>query len=503
MQRKSLIKGLGVDTKQQDLNLITKLTTNKPAPKVMRGNNVMNIIEEIKIKVEKYLGKYRNRVKSCRDEQELINYVDKIIENKRAGLDTETTGLDCLNDDVVGTCLYTPGEKAIYIPHKHKSYVTGQYLQNQISYEFMQTQLQRLKDAGVKIIYHNAKFDIRMVKHKMGVWLDAYWDTMLAAKLLNNNEEANLKYQYSTHVAKEEKTYDFKKLFDSVEYAMVPIETATLYAATDPLITYELQQWQEKEFEKYPGIYKVFMDIEMPVLQVVVDMEDNGISLDMNRAQELSVKYHKLMDEAQKEVDKEIAKYKSSIMMYMSKFPAAKIQYPVNVASPTQLAILLYDILRCEVVDKKKPRGTGEEILEKLNLPLCKLILKHRGLSKLLSTYIDKLPQTVDKNTKRIHASFNQIGADTGRFSSSEPNLQNIPSHNQEIRTMFTASDDERSVKMINDYFVVDSVDEVLTDCGWKFVKHLNIGDKLCVDDTTVSIVNIIIDESKYFLYVS
>lgn len=421
MKRKSLVAGLGIDTKQQDQQLLSKVASAKPAQKVMRGNNITSIIEEIKIKVNKYLGKYKDKVKSCRDEKELEEYIDKIIKNNVAGLDTETTGLDCLVDEVVGTCLYTPGEKAIYIPHKHKSYITGQYLQNQISYAFMQSQFQRLKDNGIKLIFHNAKFDIRMINSNMNINLDAFWDTMIAAKLLNNLEEANLKYQYSKHIQQEEKSYDFGKLFNTIEFAFVPVETATLYAATDALITLELQQYQAKEFEKYPSIYKVFTDIEMPVLPVVAEMENNGVSLDLDKAKELSVKYHKLLDEAEKKVDKCIAEYKSAIMRYKVKFPAAKIDYPLNVASPTQLAILLYDILRCDVVDKKKPRGTGEDILEKLNLPICKAILEYRGIAKLLSTYIDKLPQTINAKTKRIHASFNQIGADTGRFSSSDP----------------------------------------------------------------------------------
>ena len=117
------------------------------------------------------------------------------------------------------------------------------------------------------------------------------------------------------------------------------------------------------------------------------------------------------------------------------------MQDPISINSPTQLAILLYDILNVPPVSKEKPRGTGEEILVDIDLPLCKLILEYRGIYKLLSTYIDKLPETVNPKTNRIHASFNQYGAATGRFSSSDPNLQNIPSHNKDIRQMFRASE--------------------------------------------------------------
>ena len=109
--------------------------------------------------------------------------------------------------------------------------------------------------------------------------------------------------------------------------------------------------------------------------------------------------------------------------------------------SPTQLAIFFYDVLDVGVIDKKSPRGTGEEILKSIGLPICNLILEKRGMEKLIGTYVDKLPNCVIPETGRLHAHFNQIGADTGRFSSSDPNLQNIPSHNKNIRMMFTAAD--------------------------------------------------------------
>ncbi len=104
----------------------------------------------------------------------------------------------------------------------------------------------------------------------------------------------------------------------------------------------------------------------------------------------------------------------------------------VNIGSTTQLAILLYDVLGLQ--NKEGSRGTGEEILKSLNHPICEAVLAYRSVSKLMSTYIDALPQQIQERTGKIHANFNQYGAKTGRFSSSDPNLQNIPSHNKEIR---------------------------------------------------------------------
>ena len=142
-------------------------------------------------------------------------------------------------------------------------------------------------------------------------------------------------------------------------------------------------------------------------------------------------------------------------------------------ASPTQLAILLYDVLKVPVVDKKKPRGTGEDILLKIDLPLCKLILEYRGLMKLVNTYIEKLPECISERDGRLHASFNQYGAATGRFSSSDPNLQNIPSHENSIRMLFTASPGYDEEIEIEDSITLNKYDYINTDMG--FVKAVDL----------------------------
>lgn len=441
MARKSLIGGLGeLNNKLQDINLLNNLKTAKPSS-TLRGNNISSIIEQIRINVERHLGKFKDRVTVIRDETTLAQYFDKAIDCGYMAIDTETDGLDCLENHVIGSCLYVPGEKGVYVPHRHKSYITGQLLNNQISAEFMREQFKRLDDNQVKLIFHNAKFDMRIINSNFHVYLTPYWDTMIAAKLLNNLEKASLKAQYATHILHTDKEYDFSSLFKNIEYAMCPVEIAMLYAATDAVITWDLMQWQIDQFKPLPQLYNLFMTVEMPLIRVVCDMEDTGVALDFEYAKELSVKYTKLRDEALKDVYEELDKYTDKINLYKSKFPACKLSDPINVGSPVQLATFLYDILQIQPVDKKTPRGTGEEILEKINLPICAKILRCRGLEKLLGTYIDKMPAIVDIQDKRIHASFNTIGADTGRFSSDSPNLQNIPSNNHDIRKMFKATD--------------------------------------------------------------
>lgn len=443
MARKSLLGSFAGSTKPQDSLLLQKLNSQTAAKKTVKGNNVLSLIEQIRVNVAKNLDRYKDEVTFIREEDKVEEYVSKCISNGVVAIDTETTGLDCLLDQVVGSCFYTPGEKAVYIPHRHKSYITGQYLNNQISIDFMAKQYQRLLDNSVKIIMHNAKFDKRIIKSNFGIDLDVYWDTMLAAKILDNRDDASLKGLTAKYINKEEKTYDFSKLFSSIEYAIVPIDVASLYAAADSLITYELYLFQAEWFKSREKAYNLFMNLEMKVLPIVCDMENAGVYLDTDYAHELSVKYHKQLENAEENLQKEIVKYKGDIDKYNVYHPAKPLPAQINWGSPQQLAILFYDILGFESVDKKAPRGTGEAFMEHYankGVTLCKAILKYREIMKLLSTYIDKMPEVMNPNTHRIHASFNQIGADTGRFSSNNPNLQNIPSHNTDIRKMFTAS---------------------------------------------------------------
>ena len=152
---------------------------------------------------------------------------------------------------------------------------------------------------------------------------------------------------------------------------------------------------------------------------------------------------------------------------------------PPQLTSPMQFAILLYDVLKTPVIDKKSPRGTGEDILKQIDNPLCSLVLEKRGIEKLIGTYIDKLPQCINPKDKRLHAHFNQCGTDTGRFSSNEPNLQNIPSKEKAIRMMFKATSGEYDVEPTDNYYLLNKYDEVETGTGWKKVYALSTNDIL------------------------
>lgn len=456
-----------------DTTIANKSTQRKKVATTFKGGgNLLNRIQKVQQLVNDKLGYLKGKFILIRDESALNKYIDVALSNGVISIDTETTGLDPMLDKIVGICIYTPNEKGAYIPINHISYITGEKSPNQLSIDIILEQFKRIKD--IDVIMFNADFDIRVLRNQLG-WKGAYctWDCYLAMRLLNENETVNkLKPLHNKYVLDGEKeTFSFDDLFKGITFDLIPLSVAELYAGNDPVITYELYEYQHKylrednEREDMRKLFWVFKNIEMPCVDVVSNMEDAGIKLDLDYQQELSVKYHKLLDDKLKEIYTEIDKYKDKIDEYNNGYHEEVVNHsgqgqsfddvktgrliknksldnPINISSPTQLAVLFYDILNVGVIDKQKPRGTGEDILKKIDIPLAKLILDYRGIEKLINTYIDKLPNCINPNDNRIHCKFNQYGADTGRMSSSNPNLQNIPSHNKDIRKMFVASDD-------------------------------------------------------------
>lgn len=194
MLKNSLIGDLSRN-KVSDTQLIKK--TKLSSSKSFRTNTIQSKLDLIKVNVNKYLGKYSDIVEVVRTEERLKEFIDNAVKNGIISIDTETDGLNPLVNHIIGVCLYTPNEKAIYIPTRHKSYITQQLLSNQLQPEILEKYFNLIKDNNVKVIMHNAKFDKRFINSNYNVNLDIYWDTMLAAKCINNLESAALKFQYS------------------------------------------------------------------------------------------------------------------------------------------------------------------------------------------------------------------------------------------------------------------------------------------------------------------
>lgn len=489
---------------KQILNKTTKpkTITVKSTDKILKSSKVPveEKLQYVTREVNRVLGSYKDNTVVLKSYSDFVEYINTSIHNGIIAIDTETNNsLDPISCKLMGLCLYTPGMKNAYIPVNHVDIQTKKKFDWQVTEEQIKEQLQRLDN--VKILMHNGKFDYEVIKCTCGIALHIDWDTMIGAKVLNELERAGLKQQYIEKIDPSIEKYSIENLFEKLPYEIVDPELFALYAATDAFMTYKLYEYQLNEFNKPEnhGLWNLFSNIEMPVVPVVAEMELAGVCIDKEYSERLSKKYHKMYDDVQMQIDEELKKYDTQIANWRltpeanhkeikngktQKSKNEQLENPVNFSSPTQLAILLYDVLKQPIVDKKSPRGTGEPILQQLNLPICKLILQSRGLLKLINTYIDKLPDCVSSVDGRLHAHFNQFGADTGRFSSSDPNLQNIPSANNEIRLMFMATNKDEIVEFDTDeYLEVEKFSELFINNEWTSITTLHVGDIITIEN--------------------
>ncbi len=431
---------------------VIKKVNNPQEPRVAKTSSkklvntmpVNDLLDYISINVEKTLGKYKENTITITNMEELHEYISKAISNGEIAIDTETdNSLDPITCRLMGPCIYTPGMKQAYIPINHVDLQTRKRLDNQLTEQDVYEEFSRLGDT--KVITHNGKFDYQVLKCTCGWSMEIYWDTMIGVRILDENEKlAGLKFQYMDKIDSSDEKYSIEELFEGVEYAIVPPELFALYASTDAYKTYKLYKWQEEQFNR-PGNEKLknlFLNIEMPIVEISAEMELTGVEIDIDYAHSLSEKYHKLVNDVDDRISKQLDEYKDIIAKWrltpeanykpskinkktgeegFVKSKSEQLKDPPELTSPLQFAILLYDVLGIPTIDKKTPRGTGEDILTKIDNPLCKLVLQKRGLEKLIGTYIDKIPEGVNKADNRLHAHFNQLGTDTGRFSSSDP----------------------------------------------------------------------------------
>ena len=412
-------------------------------------------------------GNKLDKIELVTDPNRIEEYLQVTLKNGILAVDTETNGLDRIDGKIAGICLYTPGEKGIYIPVGHVSYMTNQPLKDNVDSWKMKWFFDVCNENNVKYILHNAKFDMHILYWMIGVKIVPYWDTLIAGQLLNENEPHGLKVLYQKYCVRadeEQQVAKFNTLFNGIEFNSIPPSVGYMYAAFDPIMTYELYKFQEQYLDKDNGklcyrkglerVAEVFRNIEMPLIEVVFDMEVQGVDIDTDLAKELKDKYTYYMNLA-------VDNFKAQIieLEVAGAFDELRVKHPdkfnkiselgdinINIASNAQLVILFYDVLKLD--PPKGQRSVGEEQLKQLHHPLVDCILEYRGMSKLLSTYIEAIPNHIAKKDGKLHANFNQYGAKTGRFSSSDPNLQNIPSKTKKLSdgTVIDAGHDIRQM---------------------------------------------------------
>lgn len=507
------------------------LDEKKSAEKIVKSKKV-SIQDKLKIineEVIRVLGKQSDNIICIRDKETFHNYITKCINNNIIAIDTETNNsLDPVTCKLMGLCLYTKDEKQAYIPINHRNPDTQELLENQLTENDVKEELERVISAKTYSILHNGKFDYEVLKCTCDVCINIDWDTMIGAKLLDENEQsAGLKQQYIEKIDNSQEKYSIDHLFNGVEYADVDPSIFAYYAATDSLMTYKLYEWQIDKFKLKDNskLFNLAKTLEMPLVKVIAEMELAGMEVDMEYGKLLSNKFHNKLEVVDNKLSIELDKLKDKINTWRltpeanakstkrngeagGKSKSEMLQNPINLSSPTQLAILFYDVLKAPVVNKKSPRGTGEEDLKAidkvLKLPICELLLERRELVKLLTTYIDAIPELAKQwPDGRVRTHFNQYGAATGRLSSSDPiNFQNIPSHEKSIRMLFRAKDGYRVVEPKNNSYTVSNIDSVETPQGFIPANKIKINDDLLIDNNIVKIKNIVKSDNNYIIYV-
>lgn len=351
----------------------------------------------------------------------------KLLANcKQFAFDTETTSLSHHCAKLVGLSFCIEAGKAAYLPVAHNYLDAPEQLSLDLVFNYLKP---IFEDPKIVKIGQNLKYDASVLENYNINVKGMAFDTMLEAYILDSNGRhdldtlANKYLNYKTITYKELTRRDNKQ----VPICEVDIEKTTQYAAEDADVTFQIHQRLWPEIEKNKKLVKVFQHIDMPLVSVLLEIERIGVLVN-----------GKLLTQYSQELEKKLRQLEKEM------YDVAGETFNPN--SPKQLQHILFNKLEIPAI-KKTPKGdpsTGEEVLTKLaeNHALPQLILNYRGLAKLKNTYTDKLPNMVDEQDDRIHTNYNQTGTVTGRLSSSDPNLQNIPVRNEEgrrIRQAFIA----------------------------------------------------------------
>ncbi|MCP3921948.1 MAG: DNA polymerase I [Desulfobacterales bacterium] len=466
-QRENLIENKDIAFLSRDLVTIKKdvdISFNYSEYKKGPFNN--QILSDLfkKLEFRKHLAKYatisdplKQNYYTITDKNELNKLITSIKKCEIVSVDTETTSKIPMEAKLVGISFSYEEGSAFYIPIAH-SYPGAPV---QLDFDETLTQLKEiLEDPSIKKTGQNIKYDY-IVFSKYGIELKGIeFDSIIASYIINPAKRVHsldeLAMDYLGH-----KTIPYEKVAgkgsNQVTFDKVLIEDATNYSCEDADLALKLRNVLYKELEKRDQL-KLFNDIEMPLMPVLMKMEKNGIKIDLEKLQNLSLKLENSLKEKEELI-----------------YSMAGEEFNIN--SPTQLGRILFEVLELPV-KKKTKKKTGystdvdvlTELSDKHELPA--LVLQYRSISKLKSTYTDALQEVANPETSRVHTSFNQTVTVTGRLSSSNPNLQNIPIRTEEGREIREAFIPEEGFSIISaDYSQIElrilahcSNDEILID---------------------------------------
>jgi len=360
------------------------------------------------------------------DEKTLAKILSDLEKNKLIAVDTETTDLDHMLAKLVGISFCAQEGKAYYVPFGHNY----ENAPKQLSEKTVLSQLKpMLENPNIEKVGQHIKYDMKVFLnydiHLQGV----AFDTMLESYVLDSTSRHDLDSLALKYLGWRTITFEdiAGKGDKELTFNQIPLETAALYAAEDADVTLRLHNALWPQVKKEKGLLNIFKNIEVPLISVLCRMEKYGVLIDIPLLNKLGIEFNARLQECEKE----------AYLLAGKKF---------NLSSPKQLQEILFEELHLPIL-QKTPGGqasTADPILQELALQyeLPRVIIEHRKLSKLISTYTTRLIDEVNPTTKRVHTSYHQAGTSTGRLSSSTPNLQNIPTRTPEgkrIRQAFIA----------------------------------------------------------------
>ena len=378
-----------------------------------------NATNDIEMVVSKTINDVKHDYQLIETPKQIAKLAKQLEKSDSYCIDTETTGLNPLTADLVGMCFSFSAHQAYYVP------VSGEHKEIAIIVSVFK---KSLEDTKIEKIAHNLKYDYLVLQKYGAVMAGPLFDTMIAHYLFQPDMKHGmdaLSESFLNYKPISIETLIGKKGKNQLNMKDLPSEKIKDYAAEDADVTFQLKELFSKKMEK-GNVKKLFNDIEMPLTKVLADMEAEGINLDINSLSKFS-----------EELGIDIAK--------LHKIIIAEAGTEFNLDSPKQLGQILFEVLK--VTDKPKKTKTGqystsEDVLSKLanDHKIIPNILDYRSLKKLKSTYVDALPALINPNTKKLHTTYMQTVAATGRLSSNNPNLQNIPiktEKGREIRRTF------------------------------------------------------------------
>ncbi|WP_434321707.1 DNA polymerase I [Haemophilus influenzae] len=434
---------LGESQKDQLIEYFARYEFKRWLNEVMNGSDSITQTTEQPVKINQYQATSldqstventpkiqidRTKYETLLTQADLTRWIEKLNTAKLIAVDTETDSLDYMSANLVGISFALENGEAAYLPLQLDYLNAPKTLEKSTALSAIKP---ILENPNIHKIGQNIKFD-ESIFARHGIELQGVeFDTMLLSYTLNSTGRHNMDDLAKRYLSHE--TIAFESIAgkgkNQLTFNQIPLEQATEYAAEDADVTMKLQQALWLKLQEEPTLVELYKTMELPLLHVLSRMERTGVLIDSDalfmQSNEIATRLTALEEQAY-----------------------ALAGQPFNLASTKQLQEILFDKLGLPIL-QKTPKGapsTNEEVLEELaySHELPKILVEHRGLSKLKSTYTDKLPQMVNSQTGRVHTSYHQAVTATGRLSSSDPNLQNIPIRNEEgrrIRQAFIARD--------------------------------------------------------------